>query len=128
GSVAQIGGRPLVNFANYNYLGLSGDRRVNAAAADAVQRYGTSVSASRVVSGERPLHRELEQELAGFIGVEACVTFIGGVTTNVSTISHLLGAGDVVLCDELLHNSAMQGALFSGAHRLTFPHNDHRAL
>lgn len=124
GSVARIDGRDLVNFANYNYLNLSGDPRVNAAVIDAVHRYGTSVSASRVVSGERPIHQELEEELAGFIGVEACVAFIGGVTTNVSTISHLVGAGDVVLCDELLHNSAMQGALFSGAHRLTFPHND----
>ncbi len=124
GSTASIGGRVVLNFANYNYLGLSGDARVNAAAMDAVRRYGTSVSASRIVSGERPVHQELEQELASFIGVEDCIAYIGGVTTNVSTISHLIGTGDVVLCDELLHNSAMQGALFSGAHRLTFPHND----
>lgn len=127
GGLAQIGGREVANFANYNYLGLSGDPRVNAAAVDAVQRYGTSVSASRLVSGERPLHQELEQEIASFIGVEDCILYIGGVTTNVSTIAHLVGAGDVVLCDELLHNSAMQGALFSGAHRLTFPHNDYQA-
>jgi 8-amino-7-oxononanoate synthase len=127
GSEAVIAGRKVVNFANYNYLGLSGDARVNAAAVDAVTRYGTSVSASRLVSGERPIHQELEQELASFIGVEDCILYIGGVTTNVSTIAHLLAPGDVVLCDELLHNSAMQGALYSGAHRLTFPHNDHAA-
>jgi 8-amino-7-oxononanoate synthase len=127
GATAIIAGRPCVNFANYNYLGLSGDPRVNAAAIEAVSRYGTSVSASRVVSGERPVHQELEQELASFIGVEGCILYIGGVTTNVSTIAHLLGPGDVILCDELLHNSAMQGALFSGAHRMTFPHNDHAA-
>jgi 8-amino-7-oxononanoate synthase len=124
GSVAKIAGREVVNFANYNYLDLSGDPRINAASIDAIKRYGTSVSASRVVSGERPVHQELEEELAGFIGCESCIAFLGGVTTNVSTISHLIGAGDVVLCDELLHNSAMQGAQFSGAHRLTFPHND----
>ena len=124
GATARIGGADLVNFANYNYLGLSGDPRVSEAAVRAIQRYGTSVSASRVVSGERPIHAELEEELAGFIGVEACLLYIGGVTTNVSTITHLVGPGDVVMCDELLHNSAMQGALFSGAHRLTFPHND----
>ena len=123
-STARVAGREVINFANYNYLGLSGDPRVNAAVTDAVNRYGTSVSASRVVSGERPIHRELEQELAGFIGVEDCILYIGGVTANVSTISHLIGSGDVVLCDEYLHNSAMQGALFSGAHRLSFPHND----
>lgn len=128
GSTAVVDGREVVNFANYNYLSLSGDARVNAAVIDAVQRYGTSVSASRVVSGERPIHRELEQELASFIGVEDCLLYIGGVTTNVSTISHLVGPADVVLCDELLHNSAMQGALFSGAQRLTFPHNDAEAL
>ncbi|HET9455660.1 MAG TPA: aminotransferase class I/II-fold pyridoxal phosphate-dependent enzyme [Gemmatimonadaceae bacterium] len=127
GAVARIGGREVANFANYNYLGLSGDQRVSQAAIDAVHRYGTSVSASRVVSGERPLHRELEEELASFLGVEDCIVFLGGVTTNVSTISHLVGPGDLVLCDELLHNSAMQGALFSGAHRLTFPHNDFAA-
>ena len=125
GSTAVIGGRTVLNFSNYNYLDLAGDPRVQQAAMAAVQRYGTSASASRLVSGERPVHRELEEELAGFLGVEDCVTYIGGVTTNVSTISHLVGADDVVLCDELLHNSAMQGALFSGARRLTFRHNDH---
>ena len=127
GSTAVVGGRQLVNFANYNYLGLSGDPRVNSAVIDAIQRYGTSVSASRVVSGDRLVHRELERELAEFVGTEDCVAFIGGVTANVSTIAHLVGEDDVVLCDELLHNSAMQGALFSGAHRLTFPHNDVQA-
>ncbi|MGH7636190.1 MAG: aminotransferase class I/II-fold pyridoxal phosphate-dependent enzyme, partial [Gemmatimonadaceae bacterium] len=127
GATAVIDGREVVNFANYNYLGLSGDPRVNAAAEAAIRRYGTSVSASRLVSGERPIHQELEQELASFLGVEDCIAYIGGVTTNVSTIAHLVGAGDLVLCDELLHNSAMQGALFSGAHRLTFPHSDVRA-
>jgi 8-amino-7-oxononanoate synthase len=124
GSTATIGGREVLNFANYNYLDLASDPRVVRAVVEAVERYGTSASASRLVSGERPIHRELEEELAAFLGVEACLTFIGGVTANVSTISHLLDADDVVLCDELLHNSAMQGALFSGARRLTFPHND----
>ena len=128
GDSAVIAGREVANFANYNYLNLSGDRRISAAAIQAIERFGTSVSASRVVSGERPIHQELEQELAAFIGCESCIAYLGGVTTNVSTISHLVGAGDVVLCDELLHNSAMQGAQFSGAQRLTFPHNDFRAV
>ncbi len=127
GRHAIIGGREVVNFSNYNYLDLASEPRVRAAASAAVERYGTSASASRLVSGERPVHRELEEELAGFIGVEDCITFIGGVTTNVSTISHLIGPDDVVLCDELLHNSAMQGALFSGARRLTFRHNDYES-
>jgi 8-amino-7-oxononanoate synthase len=128
GSEAEIGGRRLINFANYNYVGLSGDPDVTRAAQEAVERYGTSVSASRVVSGERAVHRELERELARFLGTGDAIVYIGGVTANVSTISHLLGPEDVVLCDQLVHNSAMQGAEFSGARRLVFPHNDWAAL
>jgi 8-amino-7-oxononanoate synthase len=128
GSEAEIGGRTLINFANYNYVGLSGHPEVTRAAQEAVERYGTSVSASRVVSGERAVHRELEREIARFLGTEDSIVYIGGVTANVSTISHLLGPEDVVLCDQLVHNSAMQGAEFSGARRLVFPHNDWAAL
>jgi 8-amino-7-oxononanoate synthase len=128
GSDAVIGGRRLINFANYNYLGLSGDPDVTRAAQDAVERWGSSVSASRVVSGERPVHRELEREIARFVGAEDAIVYIGGVPANVSTISHLLGPEDVVFCDALVHNSAMQGAEFSGARRLVFPHNDWAAL
>ena len=128
GRTVQIAGRELINFANYNYLGLSGNADVHAAVLDAVTRYGSSVSASRVVSGERPIHRELEQELARFLGADDAIVYIGGHPANVSTISHLLNADDVVLCDALLHNSGMQGAEYSGARRLVFPHNDWAAL
>ena len=128
GSEAEINGRRLINFANYNYVGLSGDPDVTRAAQEAAARYGTSVSASRVVSGERAVHRQLERELARFLGAEDAIAYIGGVTANVSTISHLLGPEDVVLVDQLVHNSAMQGAEFSGARRLVFPHNDWAAL
>lgn len=128
GSRAIIGGRELVNFANYNYVGLSGDPDVTRAAQDAVARWGSSVSASRVVSGERPIHRELERAIAAFVGAEDAIVYIGGVPANVSTISHLFTAEDVVFCDQLVHNSAMQGAEFSGARRLVFPHNDWQAL
>ena len=128
GRTVQIAGRQLINFANYNYLGLSGNETVNTAVFAAVRQYGSSVSASRVVSGERPVHRELEQELAQFVGTDDAIVYIGGHPANVSTISHLLSADDVVLCDALLHNSGMQGAEFSGARRLVFPHNDWAAL
>jgi 8-amino-7-oxononanoate synthase len=128
GSHASIRGRRVVNFANYNYLGLSGDPDVTRAAQDAVARWGSSVSASRVVSGERPVHAALERELAHFIGADDALVYIGGHPANVSTISHLFNHDDVILCDALMHNSAVQGAEFSGARRLTFPHNDWRAL
>ena len=124
GATASVGGRELVNFANYNYLGLSGHADVTRAAQAAAEQYGTSVSASRIASGERPLHAELEEALARFVGAESALVFVGGHATNVSVLSHLLGPGDLVLCDALMHNSAIQGAAFSGARWVTFPHND----
>ena len=124
GATARVGGRDLLNFANYNYLGLSGHPDVTHAAQAAAARYGTSVSASRIASGERPLHAELERELAQFVGAEDALVFVGGHATNVSVLSHLFGPGDLVLCDALIHNSALQGAAFSGARWVTFPHND----
>ncbi len=124
GATTSIDGRELLNFANYNYLGLSGHPDVTRAAQGAADRYGTSVSASRVASGERPLHAELERELAQFVGAEDALVFVGGHATNVAVLSHLFGPGDLVLCDALIHNSALQGAAFSGARWVTFPHND----
>ncbi len=124
GATARVGGRELLNFSNYNYLGLSGHPVVTLAAQDAAEQYGTSVSASRIASGERPLHADLERELARFVGAEDALVFVGGHATNVAVLSHLFGPGDLVLCDALIHNSALQGAAFSGARWLTFPHND----
>jgi 8-amino-7-oxononanoate synthase len=123
-----IGGRQYINFANYNYLGLSGEPAVSQAAKDAVDRYGTSVSASRIASGERPIQGELEREIAKMLDVQDCVVFVGGHATNVSTIGHLFGRNDIIFYDELAHNSAIQGALLSGARRVRFPHNDWNAL
>ena len=127
-AVTQIDGRQFVNFSSYNYLGLCGDARVNAAATQALQHYGTSVSASRLVSGERPIHAELEASLAKTYGVEDCVVFVSGHATNVSTIGYLFGPKDLVLHDALIHNSAVQGIELSGAQRRVFPHNDWQAV
>jgi 8-amino-7-oxononanoate synthase/acyl carrier protein len=122
-----IGGQEYVNFCSYNYLGMSGDPAVIRATREAVARYGTSVSASRLVSGEKPVHGQLERGLADFIGTEAAIVFVGGHSTNESVIGHMFGAGDLILHDSLSHNSIMQGALLSGARRRPFPHNDWRA-
>ena len=119
----SIAGRKLLNFSTYSYLGLNGDRRVSEAAAEAALRYGTSASASRLVSGERPPHRDLERGLADFLGAQDCLTFVSGFTTNVSTLSTLLGPKDLILHDRLIHNSILEGASSSGAQRLAFPHN-----
>jgi 8-amino-7-oxononanoate synthase len=94
GATTVIGGETFTNFSSYNYLGLSGHPEVNAAAKGAIDRYGTSASASRLVSGERPIHRELEQALAAAHGVDDCVVFVSGHATNVSTIGHLFGPKD----------------------------------
>ena len=122
-----IHGREYVNFCSYNYLGMSGDPHVVEAARDAVQRYGTSVSASRLVSGEKPLHGKLERAIADFIGTEDSIVMVGGHSTNESIIGHLFGPGDLILHDALSHNSIMQGAMLSGARRRPFPHNDWQA-
>src|SRR3954464_6003894 len=127
GAETMIGDRPYTNFASYNYLGINGDPRVAAAAKAAIDRYGTSVSASRMVSGERPIHRELERALARIHGAEDAVALVGGHSTNVTVIGHLLGRDDVIVHDALIHNSIVQGAMLSGARRVPFPHLDHEA-
>ncbi|MEO1147015.1 MAG: aminotransferase class I/II-fold pyridoxal phosphate-dependent enzyme [Cyanobacteria bacterium J06638_22] len=125
---SRIDGKTVINYSGYNYVGMSGDPAVSRAAMEAIARYGTSVSASRVVSGDRPIHRELEQEIAVFLGTEDCIVYIGGHSTNVTTIGHLLGAKDLILCDALSHNSVREGCNLSGATVMEFPHNDFQAL
>lgn len=127
GAETVIGNRTYLNFASYNYIGLNGDPRIAAAAKAAIDRYGTSVSASRPVSGERPIHRELEAALARLHGTEDAVVLVGGHSTNVTVIGHLLGRNDVIVHDSLIHNSIVQGAILSGARRVPFPHLDHAA-
>ena len=124
GAETVIGDRSYTNFASYNYIGLNGDPRVAAAAKAAIDRYGTSVSASRPVSGERPIHRELERALARIHGAEDAVALVGGHSTNVTVIGHLLGRNDLIVHDSLIHNSIVQGAILSGARRVPFRHLD----
>ncbi|WP_246270698.1 aminotransferase class I/II-fold pyridoxal phosphate-dependent enzyme [Hongsoonwoonella zoysiae] len=124
----MIEGRPHDNFASYNYLGLNGHDEVMEAAKAAVERFGTSVSASRVVAGERPFHGELERALADLHGVEDAIVMVSGHATNVTTIGHLLGKSDLILTDALIHNSISEGARLSGATRLNFRHNDLESL
>ncbi|MEO1102939.1 MAG: aminotransferase class I/II-fold pyridoxal phosphate-dependent enzyme [Pseudomonadota bacterium] len=119
-----IEGRDYINFSSYDYCGLNGHPAVTAAAKEATEHFGTSVSASRVVSGERPFHREFETALADFLGVEDAVVMVSGHATNVTTIGHLLTKSDLVLTDAFIHNSIVEGARLSGATRLTFRHND----
>lgn len=124
----QILGRDMISFSSYNYLGMSGDERVSAASKAAIDQYGTSVSASRVATGEKPIHQELENEIAKMLDVEAAVVMVGGHSTNVTTVGHLMRPQDLIVFDELSHNSILQGAELSGARRMPFPHEDFNAL
>lgn len=128
GATTQIGGKAFLNYSSYNYLGLAGHPEVSRAAKEAIDLYGTSASASRLVSGERPIHRQLERAIADLHGVDDAVVFVSGHATNVSTIGHLFGPKDLVVHDALIHNSAMLGMQFSGARRMSFVHNDWDAL
>jgi 8-amino-7-oxononanoate synthase len=124
---AIINGEEYINFSNYNYLNTSGDPEVTRAAVEACERYGTSVSASRLVSGNKPIHRELEVAISTFLGCEDTLVFVSGHSTNEGVIGHLLNEKDMILFDSLAHNSIVEGALLSGARRRPFPHNDWEA-
>ena len=128
GITTQIAGQSYVNFAFYDYLGLNQHPKVVEAAKKAIDRFGTSVSASRIVAGERPLHQELERALADFYGVEAAVAFVSGHATNVSTIGTLMTPDDLIIYDDLSHNSVLVGTKLSGATAFAFRHNDADAL
>ncbi len=128
GATTRIGGKEFINFSSYNYLGLSGHPAVNRAAHEAIERYGTSAGASRLVAGERLVQRELEEELAKLYGVDDCVVFVSGHATNVTTIGCLFGPKDLIVHDALIHNSVLEGAKLSGATRRSFPHNNPEAL
>jgi 8-amino-7-oxononanoate synthase len=121
---ARIHGRDCVSFTSFDYLGLAGHPDVTRAAKDAIDRFGCSASASRMVGGNNTILDELDAELARFSGTERAVVFPCGYGTNASVFNHLFGEGDLILYDELAHNSIMQGANASKAGKRSFRHND----
>ena len=127
-ALSTIKGESFINFSSYNYLNLNGDERVSNAAREAITQYGTSASASRMVSGERPVHQLLENALAKLHGTQSALVFVSGHATNVTTIGYLFGPKDLIIHDEFIHNSAIEGIKLSGATKLSFPHNDWQAL
>lgn len=125
---ATIDGRETINYTSFDYLGLAGHPEVIAAAKAAMDQLGCSASASRLVGGNHRLLEELDQELARFLGIEAALVFPSGYGTNASVLGHLFGENDLILYDELAHNSMVMGATLSKAGRRSFPHNDADAL
>ena len=124
GTMAIIQGKKYINFAWCNYLGLNEHPSVTEAAKAALDRFGTCISASRMVAGEIPLHRTLEEEIAEFCGTEDALLFVSGHAANVSTIGTLMNDGDLVVHDEFVHNSAVVGIQLSGAASRSFRHNN----
>ncbi|GAB4120138.1 MAG: 8-amino-7-oxononanoate synthase [Rhodothalassiaceae bacterium] len=121
-------GRELLSFSDNDYLGLSRDKAVCAAAALAVRRHGAGAGASRLVTGGHPLHRALEERLADWKGMEDAVLFGSGYLANIGVPGALMGDSDLILLDALSHACLHQGAHLSRAAVLTFPHNDVAAL
>lgn len=117
-------GEEAISFCDNDYLGLSQDARVVAAAGAAAIRYGAGAAASRLVSGDSPLNHTLERLIANVKGMPACRVFGSGYLANIGTIPVLVGPSDYVLLDELSHACMHAGAQLSGAHIETFRHND----
>ena len=119
-----VNGEEKINYSTYNYLGLTADERVINFTKDAIDKHGTSVSGSRILTGEIELHRMLERKIADVLGVDDAVVFVGGHCTNVNLIGNLVNKRDLILHDDFAHNSIVQGSILSHAKRVHFSHND----
>ncbi|MEI2583725.1 8-amino-7-oxononanoate synthase [Scytonema sp. PRP1] len=128
GATVLLEGREVINFASNDYLGLAGDQRLIAAATAAVQEFGTGATGSRLLSGHRELHRELERAIASLKQTEDALVFSSGYLANVGTITALVGKRDFILSDQYNHSSLKNGAILSGATIIEYPHCDVEAL
>jgi 8-amino-7-oxononanoate synthase len=124
GSRILVAGRELVNFAGNDYLSLAQDPRLQQAAIAAIQQYGTGSTGSRLVTGQRPIHRELEAAIAEFKGAEDALVFSSGFVANLGTMMALVDRRDLILGDLYNHASLKSGAIASGAKVLTYDHCD----
>ncbi len=121
-------GQVLLNFGSNDYLGLAGDPRLIQAAMAATQAFGTGATGSRLTSGHKQLHQDLETRIAAFKGTEAALVFSSGYLANLGTIAALVGGKDLILSDRLNHSSLKNGALLSGATTLEYAHGDVASL
>jgi 8-amino-7-oxononanoate synthase len=123
GPVVEMEGQERVMLGSNNYLGLTRDPRVKRAAADALERYGTALTGSRLLNGTIPLHLELEREIAAWMGTDDALVFTTGYQANVGCLSTLLEPGDTVICDSGDHASILDGVAMSRAKVRPFKHN-----
>ena len=122
--VCHYDGREVINLASNNYLGLCDHPKLREAATAAIEKYGVGSGAVRTIAGTMRIHMELEEKIAHFKGVEACVVFQSGFTANAGTVSSILGKEDFILSDELNHASIIDGARLSRAKIKVFRHKD----
>jgi glycine C-acetyltransferase len=122
--VCTFDGKKVINLASNNYLGLTTHPKLREAAIDAVKKYGAGSGAVRTIAGTMKIHMELEEKIARFKNVEACVVFQSGFTANAGTVSSVLGKGDWIISDELNHASIIDGARLSRANIKVFRHKD----
>jgi 8-amino-7-oxononanoate synthase len=123
GPIVEMEGRETIMLGSNNYLGLTGDERVKGAARDALDRYGTALTGSRLLNGTIPLHIELEREIAVWMETEDAIVFTTGYQANVGCIGTILEPGDTVICDSGDHASILDGCRLSGAKLRPFRHN-----
>ena len=121
--VVEMEGHPRIMLASNNYLGLTGDERVMQGARDALARYGTGLTGSRLLNGTTPLHLELERELAEWMGTEDALVFTTGHQANMGALGTLLDSGDTVIVDSGDHASILDGVLLSRAKMRPFRHS-----
>src|SRR6201989_88483 len=117
-------GKKVINLASNNYLGLTTHPKLREAALEATRKYGVGSGAVRTVAGTMKIHMELEERIARFKNVEACVVFQSGFTANAGTVSGILGKEDFIISDELNHASIIDGARLSRAKIKVFRHKD----
>ena len=124
GARVMVRGREMGMYASYGYLGLLGHPRINKAARDAIDKYGTGTHGVRSLAGTLELHTQLEETISSFKHAEAAITYSSGYVTNLTVVSTLLGRHDYVFSDKLNHASIVDGCMMSGAKFLRFKHND----
>ena len=124
GARVRIGGRSMLNLCANNYLGLADDRRLIAAAKAAMDSHGYGMASVRFICGTQDLHRDLEQRLAAFLGMEDSILFAACFDANGAVFEPLLGEADAVVSDSLNHASIIDGIKLSKARRFRFQNND----
>lgn len=122
--ITTDGGTEVINFCANNYLGLSSHPRITEAAKSAIDRYGYGLSSVRFICGTQDIHRELEQKIAGFLGMEDAILYAAAFDANGGVFEPLFGPDDAIISDQLNHASIIDGVRLTKSRRMVYRHND----